>query len=1673
MGQICGKASEGLCNFMVRSGLNGGDRWMVSQDEGKILPSLSSTAPAPGEKSSRTPRNFAISSPVQQRRARTPQTERGRGPSRLARVFGNEGSDIWRPSTSPTGAAPSDLLSHANIWRPAHALFGREGLEGDVSPPLATRDPAEWQEQEGLPRDIQRDILGQLKRDVQLTVLSPWVSRQDAWTSPLSKRIFPSYQVKGIPDRSGTGASGERASADRKTPDKIPEKPAELAPIPDRKEPDRVLESSEKSQPEKKPVKSTTGASRLEDMPPLPVGRLEERECRSQSLQLECMAMQTESTEPESHNRASMSIPHVPGLPGSPHSGDEHANLEAEEEMEAEAEAEALDQTLSPYFVLMSAETDVTTAALNLARMDAQSNEVVVHVEGRKRKKSLIPQTDGHADALASFIPGTLRRCIRNNLVYFDQWKILLESPVKSMYNPVLSRFPAAVVFADASGFTKLTESLAKQPNGAEMIGDTINAFFGPVLDLVHKYGGDVIKFSGDALTIIWPAAEPAEQAHLQDGVEQPARRLSSAAHHGPVVSAQVCESCGNALMADSEFCRKCGRRVRVSTIRNVPPVNPPAPEEVPTPPEPHSSMPPPLPPTPTGVEPFAPVITGELPPCPPSPTGEQAQLLGLPNGPDADGVEKRRTLIIEGEQKAEKRQSVKSPRQKAKELDLLDASQAAVQAAGAFCIEVQEKIPSFGQTPVPGVSLTMHIGVGFGELALLQLGGLMGRWEYCVAGQALDQISIAEPLAKSGETCFSPEARELAGDLFNFEEVESPDDAPDGFALLMGFAMSRTRSSIGEESNEMRRRELPWWKVIEVASSELRLVKRYIPSAVALRLASSSEADSVTYPEEMRRVSVVFLSIAGLDPCAGPPEDDPNGFTGGREAQLLLRLMQRSVYALEGSVNKFLVDDKGVLLLVAFGLPPLIHFTDDPIRAVLCAMRLCDTLWDEDLVGRVGIATGNCWCGVVGTARRREYTVLGDVVNLSARLMGKAPVNSVLVDQTTRDTAHHVIEFGEAEEFVMKGKVRPVLAYQFLRCRKGLTQHRKDLRAPLLSWENWPARTQLLRALERHTYSSGVVLIHGPGGAGKTELTEQVHTWATSKGFTVLAGQNLDPSGTFALPRLCLQEAFRSLVQFASKDTYWRSQAWELLCASLSSGVGSRSQSRNTTRQRHTARVPGHAELYWMLIAMLRHGLGADAVRLEPWAPLMSLVVTQLAFGPRMVSAMMERNEQHARASRLAKLCTAVVDGFSQHGMETHGTVLLLHMRRSSAFFQSRDPQEFATIQALADLCMRRKAAAMGEPEPRPLVLVIVSREHVLKDPAITQRIREDSSLIEAEDLNLIQTGSYVEHLLCPDRTSHHRRASRRPSQRPSFVHRPSISPVSANSAIFDQVNDESPFTGISQGPANFSSTAPSPTSGMWTGGQASPDRRASTSGYTRRPSFAGASGGAASHRPDIRTTEMLSDFVHEVTGGNALGIETLFKEMERVEVLRRVKDDTGQLALSPLCKDSQTLRNMVPLPERLVGMAFSTFERLNPREQMVLKTASNLNREFTLRELEAALHEMMPADDIKAICKKLVDPYARTLRKLPKRRNKKKQEIQSEETFVFYSGLLRHAAHSLVLETQRTEVRRKTMKLSQDMSFMAKHIQGNLGDRMEGVAEDGESRDSESECTEESDDW
>jgi hypothetical protein len=62
-----------------------------------------------------------------------------------------------------------------------------------------------------------------------------------------------------------------------------------------------------------------------------------------------------------------------------------------------------------------------------------------------------------------------------------------------------IQRFHCALLFVDISGFTVLSQKL-----NVDQLRTFINSYFKKIIDIVDKYSGDVIKFAGDALFIIW-----------------------------------------------------------------------------------------------------------------------------------------------------------------------------------------------------------------------------------------------------------------------------------------------------------------------------------------------------------------------------------------------------------------------------------------------------------------------------------------------------------------------------------------------------------------------------------------------------------------------------------------------------------------------------------------------------------------------------------------------------------------------------------------------------------------------------------------------------------------------------------------------------------------------------------------------------------------------------------------------------------------------------------------------------------------------------------------------------------------------------------------------------------------------------------------------------------------
>src|SRR5262249_48895505 len=144
---------------------------------------------------------------------------------------------------------------------------------------------------------------------------------------------------------------------------------------------------------------------------------------------------------------------------------------------------------------------------------------------------------------------------------------------------------------------------------------------------------------------------------------------------------------------------------------------------------------------------------------------------------------------------------------------------------------------------------------------------------------------------------------------------------------------------------------------------------------------------------------------------------------------QNVMQGLQTAIYRYEGSVNKLSVDDKGATLVAGFGLPPLSH-EDDPARGVQAALAIESKLQELGVACAIGVITGRAFCGIVGGERRREYTIMGDVVNLAARLM-QAAKGTVLCDAATYQASQARLAFDELPAIHVKGKSDAIAIYR------------------------------------------------------------------------------------------------------------------------------------------------------------------------------------------------------------------------------------------------------------------------------------------------------------------------------------------------------------------------------------------------------------------------------------------------------------------------------------------------------------------------------------------------------------------------------------------------------------------------------------------------------------------
>ncbi len=218
------------------------------------------------------------------------------------------------------------------------------------------------------------------------------------------------------------------------------------------------------------------------------------------------------------------------------------------------------------------------------------------------------------------------------------------------------------------------------------------------------------------------------------------------------------------------------------------------------------------------------------------------------------------------------------------------------------------------------------------------------------------------------------------------------------------------------------------------------RMFGQYMSETVISHLLAHPE--KLKLGGERRRVTLFFSDLAGFTTISERLDAE----TVVALLNDYLSAMTEIILEEEGTVDKF----EGDAIMALWGAP--LDQGDQAVRACRAALRQRAALADLNrrfaglqlppLSMRIGLNTGEAIVGNLGSAKRFDYTVIGDTVNLASRLEGlnKFYQTAIMASETTVAGCNEAVAFRELDLVAVKGKEKPVRVFEVVALKRDLT---------------------------------------------------------------------------------------------------------------------------------------------------------------------------------------------------------------------------------------------------------------------------------------------------------------------------------------------------------------------------------------------------------------------------------------------------------------------------------------------------------------------------------------------------------------------------------------------------------------------------------------------------------
>jgi class 3 adenylate cyclase/tetratricopeptide (TPR) repeat protein len=403
-------------------------------------------------------------------------------------------------------------------------------------------------------------------------------------------------------------------------------------------------------------------------------------------------------------------------------------------------------------------------------------------------------------------------------------------------------------------------------------------------------------------------------------------------------------------------------------------------------------------------------------------------------------------------------------------------------------------------ETPGGVFTLRLRVGVHTGRIFAAQVGcapGLPLRgMELVVTGADINRVAQAQDYAAPGEVCITAQVLTQVGDQAEVEPVGG------GMYRLKGLNAVEPAAASPPVAWEVPSDEKP----LPLLRRYAQALRPYLPVDLAdERISDPSDPE---LRPDLRPVAVLFANFADLSGilAAVAGRESPDLRLVTEILNTYYARMQEVIGRYGGLINKVDMYTHGDKLMAIFGAPQA--HGDDAERAVRAALemqvvmaevnRIVQRLLEEaevawtPLTQRIGVNYGHVFAGNVGSERegsRREYTVMGDTVNLAARLMAAAEEGEILISPSVRRQVSAKFKLEDLPPIRVKGKAQPVAVSRPLR---PLTEgERAPLRHGRRPFIGRQVQLEALLAAARQTIAGKgqVVVVVGEAGTGKTRL--------------------------------------------------------------------------------------------------------------------------------------------------------------------------------------------------------------------------------------------------------------------------------------------------------------------------------------------------------------------------------------------------------------------------------------------------------------------------------------------------------------------------------------------------------------------------------------------------------